>query len=129
MLAINSYQYCTPIRFKSEEDGQINWKIYYYKESNYIVASHFVFTFVEGPFKASFTYSNASVKPTPRTLRVYGASALKDFVSKLSCNSDLQARFPIEYLVERSGDSRLQNEFRNWIINNPTDYVGYELPD
>jgi len=129
MLAINSNQYCVPTREENPETG-LSWRMYDNKGANYLVSCNFTYTFVEGPFKASFTYNLASVKPTPRTLRVYGASALKDFVSKLSSNTNPDAFFPIGYLVDNTDNQRLKDEYEEWAITHPSESsFDWDLPD
>lgn len=49
-----------------------------------LVARTFNYTIINGDSKYTFIYDGKSVKPTPRTLRVYGADYLQPKVSKLA---------------------------------------------
>jgi len=93
MLAVNSRKYRIPVKSKDVE-GNTVWRLYPNNESNhdYITAYTFNYTWVDhlfhGKFRATFNYEGDHVKPSPRTLRVYGANALNDVVLKLATNTN-----------------------------------------
>lgn len=120
MLAISSDRYKVPRRAVDNEH-QVQWMIEPINGSRngVLIAYQFTYTFVEGPFKASFTYDRTSVKPSPRTLRVYGADALKDFVSRLSVNSSKTEKpFGIFQIAEKSNNI-VKNQYDDWALTNP----------
>lgn len=49
-----------------------------------LIARTFNYTIIDGDSKYTFIFDGKSVKPTPRTLRVYGADYLQPLVSKLA---------------------------------------------
>jgi hypothetical protein len=85
MLSVTSDNYQLPIGFR--EDGQVKWKLYRFNSDEVIVATQFNYTVasIDGdPSKRmTFTYCGPSIKPSPRTLRVFGAQFLSEMVSKL----------------------------------------------
>lgn len=62
-----------------------------------LIARTFNYTLFDGDGKYTFIYDGKSVKPTPRTLRVYGADHLQPIVSKL-------ARKTVRKVVSDSSD-------------------------
>jgi len=90
VLAVNSDKYCLPVRIK-DEDGEVTWKLYSdadLSDCGYLVAAFFNYTCVSSGTKATFKYSGGSVKPSARTLRIYGAEVLQSVVRDLATNKD-----------------------------------------
>lgn len=88
MLSVSSLNYYVPVRADDVQRG-IGWLLYR-KDSNEITyATQFNYTVVEGARRATFSYDGKSVKPSPRTLRIFGAQRTGDCVSYLSQNVKL----------------------------------------
>lgn len=111
MLAINSGKYQTPVRMK-DADGETVWKLVPVSgmELDYMVAYTFNYTWTDGEWRATFHYEGGSVKPSPRTLRVYGAEVLRDVVLALATHEadDYDIDFTILFADHRS------NAYEKW---------------
>jgi hypothetical protein len=75
-----------------DEEGIVTWRLD--PEPNggwdpgYLVAYAFNYTCVSNDTKATFKYCGGSVKPSARTLRIYGAEVLQSVVRDLATNKD-----------------------------------------
>lgn len=90
MLAVNGKEYLVPVK-TVDSDGGVAWKLVHHEFSgatadDYTIAKRFNYTQGTGSERVTFTYDAASVKPNPRTLRVYGAEQLQRLVSALALN-------------------------------------------
>jgi hypothetical protein len=90
MLAVNGKEYLVPVK-TVDSDGGVAWKLIHHELSgatadDYTIAKRFNYTQGNGSERVTFTYDAASVKPNPRTLRVYGAEQLQRLVSALALN-------------------------------------------
>lgn len=115
MLAINSSKFSVPVRMKSA-DGDTVWKLIsdIGIGLDYMVAYTFNYTWTYGEWRATFHYEGGSVKPSPRTLRVYGAEVLEDVVLALATNQDecFDFDFTILYSDPRSHVFKLRRDSR-----------------
>lgn len=96
MWAITSERYTAPVKdVLDPETKEQLWRIYGYREDenyNIVLTDYtvrrepFVYTIQDRQSgeRASFIYDGSSVKPAPRTLRLYGAEALRPLIAKLS---------------------------------------------
>lgn len=91
MWAINSREYLPPIK-TLDESNHVVWLIHRYVRTSegkvriteeVYRPGEFTYTFIqpESGDKMSFVYDGASVKPTFRTLRLYGAEKLQPVVA------------------------------------------------
>lgn len=101
MLAISSQDYFAPIKVKTK-DGLIMWRINYKHAESFQVAGNFVYTILDIPVdevetsereRLSFIYDGASVKPHPRTLRIFGSEKCGRFTRVLANNQEAFATF------------------------------------
>lgn len=88
MLSVSSLNYYIPVKTNNVHNG-IGWLLYRRNSDEITYAKQFNYTVVDGTRKATFSYDGKSVKPSPRTLRIFGAQRTGDCVSYLSQNVKL----------------------------------------
>jgi hypothetical protein len=93
MLSVSSSKYFVPVRHKLP-NGQMTWALVRHEANDMMIATSFNYTFKvlktrQGDSdRATLVYDGTSVKPTPRTLRVYGTDWCQKIVSIMSTNTE-----------------------------------------
>lgn len=88
MLSVSSLNYYVPVKADNVQ-GSVGWLLYRKDSDEITFARQFNYTVVDGTRRATFSYDGKSVKPSPRTLRIFGAQRTGDCVSYLSRNVEL----------------------------------------
>jgi hypothetical protein len=88
MLSVSSLNYYVPVKANNVQ-GSVGWLLYRKDSDEITFARQFNYTVVDGTRRATFSYDGKSVKPSPRTLRIFGAQRTGDCVSYLSQNVEL----------------------------------------
>lgn len=93
MLAVNSKRYRIPQRIR-DGDG-VAWILKPTGQDFGEVTrvERFTYTYLYNGQRASFVYDGASVKPSPRTLRVFGAEKTGSVVKFLASNTEQDADY------------------------------------
>lgn len=88
MLSVSAQDYFVPV--KVVEKGIMYWTFSRQSSEEVIAAKRFNYTiFRDDGGKMTFTYDENSVKPSPRTLRIYGPTGdVGKVVSALSRNTE-----------------------------------------
>jgi hypothetical protein len=85
MLSVSSLNYFLPVR-TINSDNEVRWWLNRIDSDDAVYAKSFNYTVIDGDEKATFVFNGSSVKPSPRTLRIYGAERTGSYVSILSRN-------------------------------------------
>lgn len=88
MLSVSAQEYFVPVKVVKGDD--MCWSLHRRDSEEYTATRRFNYTiFGDEGGKMTFTYDENSVKPSPRTLRIYGPMGnLGKVVSALSRNTE-----------------------------------------
>lgn len=88
MLSVSAQNYFVPVKVVKGDD--MCWSLHRQDVLEFTATKRFNYTiFVDEGGKMTFTYDENSVKPSPRTLRIYGPTGkLGKVVSVLSQNTE-----------------------------------------
>jgi hypothetical protein len=94
MLAVSDQEYYLPV--KTGEGEATQWWLYRKNSDDVVMSKHFTYTVInhfvhsDQPARLSFEFQASSVKPKPRTLRVFGAEVCNRFTRVLANNTTLR---------------------------------------
>lgn len=89
MLSVSNWDYQIPAKVNASTPSETSWLMKNRKGSDKVLASQFNYTIHlvnaadDSEGRLTFTYDGVSVKPTSRTLRIYGSECISRIVSVL----------------------------------------------
>jgi len=94
MLSVSAMDYYVPVQIS--QDNMVSWRLDRRGSDEFTSATKFNYTAFFENDKATFIYDGPSVKPSPRTLRVFGSEWTSKAVSILSRNQSPKRKLGLQ---------------------------------